>query len=470
MAYRQPGAAATAVAAPATVSIPLSAVTAALEAVISNDVGQRGIGAITLPHQLLPAAAAFLAANAVLVLTGFPCRLNDSPPTETDGPPGAVALARAALALGKPAALVTDDCNVAVLRACAASVGLVEGVTPRFEVHAFPPREGWGLRHAQSLASLIARFDHTVAIERAAVGQDGRPRTMRGLDISHLVAPLDSLVVEGCAAGEGEGDALHADYGGDCYCEDEGGRATFPPSPPQPASSGGRAQPRPLLHRRSSTGIGDGGNELGMGKVLAAVRAHIVNGPLIAAVTPADHLITAGVSNWGGWALVAAVEALVRCRGGEHIGGDREDKATEGIDASVDRAMHSELAYLPSLPAGAKAWFAVATAAVQPTLFGGAVADEALAGCSGTSPADASTAPSAGPPSPPAAPSSKLPIFCLLPTAEEEAALCVAMAAAGARDGITGAIFPAGSVDGQPLAVHLAVLADMRGALAALRR
>lgn len=63
---------------------------------------------------------------------------------------------------------------------------------------------------------------------------------------------------------------------------------------------------------RTSVGIGDGGNECGMGKVLGAVREHIPNGSTIASVVPADALLSAGVSNWGAWGLIAAVEALVR--------------------------------------------------------------------------------------------------------------------------------------------------------------
>ena len=42
-------------------------------------------------------------------------------------------------------------------------------------------------------------------------------------------------------------------------------------------------------------GIGDGGNELGMGKVKEAVREHMPNGALIACDVAADFAITAGL-------------------------------------------------------------------------------------------------------------------------------------------------------------------------------
>lgn len=42
------------------------------------------------------------------------------------------------------------------------------------------------------------------------------------------------------------------------------------------------------------TGIGDGGNELGMGKVKDAVRTYMPNGNLIACDVAADFAVTAG--------------------------------------------------------------------------------------------------------------------------------------------------------------------------------
>lgn len=43
------------------------------------------------------------------IITGFPCLLKHDPPTETDGPPGAYALARACIALGHKVYLLTDE-------------------------------------------------------------------------------------------------------------------------------------------------------------------------------------------------------------------------------------------------------------------------------------------------------------------------------------------------------------------------
>ena len=63
----------------------------------------------------------------------------------------------------------------------------------------------------------------------------------------------------------------------------------------------------------TTIGIGDGGNEIGMGKVQQKVIEHIQNGRNIACAVATDHLVTAGVSNWGGSALVAALHVLNQC-------------------------------------------------------------------------------------------------------------------------------------------------------------
>jgi hypothetical protein len=58
-------------------------------------------------------------------------------------------------------------------------------------------------------------------------------------------------------------------------------------------------------------GVGDGGNEIGMGKLPAGlIAATVPNGDRIACITSCDHLVVAGVSNWGAYGLMAAVAVL----------------------------------------------------------------------------------------------------------------------------------------------------------------
>lgn len=106
-------------------------------------------------------------------------------------------------------------------------------------------------------------WSHHIFIERSGPGTGGRHYTMRGRDITeHHDTELTSRVT-GAAP------------------------------------------------RRNTIGIGDGGNEIGMGKVPhETVVKNIPNGHLIHCRVPTDHLIVAGVSNWGAYALAAGVYVL----------------------------------------------------------------------------------------------------------------------------------------------------------------
>jgi len=107
-----------------------------------------------------------------------------------------------------------------------------------------------------------ARPTHLLSIERVGRGSDGRYRNMRGFDISETTTPLDDLFIEAARRGI------------------------------------------------STIGIGDGGNEIGMGKVFADALATIEHGPLIASIVPTDFCIAAGISNWGAYGLVGALSVL----------------------------------------------------------------------------------------------------------------------------------------------------------------
>lgn len=72
------------------------------------------------------------------------------------------------------------------------------------------------------------------------------------------------------------------------------------------ASSTGSLAPRAGSASRWVTA----GNELGLGSVYADVSAHVMHGAKIGCVVPADHLLVASVSNWGGYAISCALSVL----------------------------------------------------------------------------------------------------------------------------------------------------------------
>jgi hypothetical protein len=77
--------------------------------------------ALIFPNALHEVAITFttLAPNSyVVILSESPCCVNHAPPTEINGPPSAISIARTALSLGHKV-IVTDECNEIIFRAAA---------------------------------------------------------------------------------------------------------------------------------------------------------------------------------------------------------------------------------------------------------------------------------------------------------------------------------------------------------------
>ncbi|MCD6420058.1 MAG: DUF4392 domain-containing protein [Synergistetes bacterium] len=64
-----------------------------------------------------------------------------------------------------------------------------------------------------------------------------------------------------------------------------------------------------LKEDNPSIGVGDGGNEIGMGKLYDQLMAYGMDGRFIS-VVPTTHLIVCGVSNWGAYGVVAGLQCI----------------------------------------------------------------------------------------------------------------------------------------------------------------
>ena len=219
---------------------------AAIEALVCRDVGRGTQKLIEATRGELAAAAEALArAKSVGLITGFFVPRGAAPAAETDGPVGTALLAQALVACGTKARIATDAPCVAVVRAAASGVDVDEVTDIRRAI------ETWRR----------AGVDCAIAIERCGKSVDGKPRNMRGADVSQWTLPLDDLFTGGAW---------------------------------------------------KKLAVGDGGNEIGMGKLPPAlIGAAVPNGEAIASVTSCDHLVVSGVSNWGAYGLMAAL-AVVR--------------------------------------------------------------------------------------------------------------------------------------------------------------
>ena len=218
------------------------------------DRDRRGISHLR-PH--LPSDYATRAARLILdnpgvaiITTGF--YILDAGRAETDGPPGAVVIGAALAELGYEVIHATD-------RYCSDIMDKTGGDYSR--VVEFPIV---GVAEsAEFAANLIAETNPSVliAIERCGLTDEdsgGRYRNMRGRDITPHNARIDHLFDD----------------------------SDVP-----------------------SVGIGDGGNEIGMGN-LATEVTQVESLVKLPCVTRVDKLMLASVSNWGGYGLVAALSEL----------------------------------------------------------------------------------------------------------------------------------------------------------------
>lgn len=218
------------------------------------------------------AAAKLLADNVqrgdrVLVVSGFIMRDYGLP--ETDGPIGAAVLARAiALGLGGVPVGVSEDSVVPCMQACFIAAGLIpaplDGLGSgrnRCGLTGFPVDAKAAAQAAARLLDELAP-KALVAIERPGAGADGEYHGGGGFTISSFTAKTDVLF----------------------------------------AMARERGIP--------TIGIGDLGNELGMGGVADEVRRHVPLGDVIAAHLPADVAVIANISNWGAYAVAACLAAM----------------------------------------------------------------------------------------------------------------------------------------------------------------
>ena len=246
-----------------------------IEVLVQEEVGRNIAHLCAAARGGLWAMASAIAASpapVVGVITGFFVPRATPPAAETDGPIGAALLMRALSAAGVSCRLATDEpCRAT----CAAAlVGAGVGDLP-MDVVAL----------GAALDPLVAAWQaagvtHALSIERCGRAADGRPRNLRGVDIGDFTAPMDDLFLGGSW---------------------------------------------------KKLAIGDGGNEIGMGALPRALIAQdVAHGDSIACAAAADHLLVAGVSNWGAWGLIAAL-AVLRA--------DWQAAMLDALDPARDRAI-----------------------------------------------------------------------------------------------------------------------------------
>lgn len=232
-------------------AVPARPVFDPIDHLLALDPGRRGIAGFFVPGGALAAARALAGAGSVLIVTGFV--VAEGRP-ETDGPPGAAVLGRALRRLGARVRYTSDPAVLPTLEAS------LRALDEPLDVFAYP--EG-----PDAAAAVLEREDptHLVAIERPGRGRGGDYLNARGLSVAAWNRPLDEMFM-------------------------------------RPGRIGGR--------RRVTIGVGDGGNEIGMGRVRERLAGEGELIARIASVVSVDHLVVAGVSNWGAYGIVAQLGRL----------------------------------------------------------------------------------------------------------------------------------------------------------------
>ena len=191
------------------------------------------------------------------IVTGFYIKHAEPPSPKTDGLIGMAHLAAGFANAGIEVTVITDA-------PCAKAVWAVVDALPvpvNLEITSVAESSVHRLR--KHLETGNRPMTHLIAIERVSPGSDGKPHREHGWDMSRETAPMHLL--------------FDATTKGPWY----------------------------------TIGIGDGGNEIGMGSLpKEIIETQIPNGKIIAATTAVDSLIVAGVSNWGAYGLLAAAACM----------------------------------------------------------------------------------------------------------------------------------------------------------------
>ena len=251
--------------------------------ILSNDL--RGVSHLRpyLPSDFCDQAARFMMSHPGTTLITTGCYISMAGAPETDGPPGALALGRALESLDRQVVYVSDHYTVPILSPF---------VGENAQVVEFPIADDDDCR--QFASELLSRLEPSllISIERLGLTKDGTYLNMRGVDISAHTARVDHL----------------------------------------------------FLQHPHTIGIGDGGNEIGMGN-LADVIPQVDTLPDNPAITGTTHLVISSTSNWGGYGLVAALSRLI----GRNLLPDLEEESAlirrmgdlGAVDGVVGASQHS---------------------------------------------------------------------------------------------------------------------------------
>ena len=222
-----------------------------LDAIMKQDMGGRGLLASLPENPIKKAAESLRHAARVILLTGFPVRMEDGGCIgETDGPSGTANLAFAFTQAGAQVLVVTDRASYHLLEEA------LSYRAPKAALSMIPEDASGGLHKRLASASSVPThfYQPGAAWQRLWTVTT---TSMRGETIDDMITDSALFLSEARAFGA------------------------------------------------ETISIGDGGNEMGMGTYRHEIEAHVPCGKLICASEAADITLASGVSNWWSWGIAA---------------------------------------------------------------------------------------------------------------------------------------------------------------------
>lgn len=217
----------------------------ALSSVAASGRAARGVSRLCRPEYWRQAADEFAGLKKIAIISGFFVPAAGAP--ETDGPGGAVMLARAFAEQKVEAEIWTDDFCIDVMRVCAEAAGFPADSVKTPEI-------------SKALDSY--KPDGVIFTERLGRAADGKYYNIAMRDITRWTTPLDELAIMCRAAGV------------------------------------------------RTLGIGDGGNEVGMGVFYDKLSGMLPGYSNCLSVIRTDLVLPVDVSNWGAYAFIAALSLI----------------------------------------------------------------------------------------------------------------------------------------------------------------
>jgi hypothetical protein len=297
----------------------------AIQRIIQEDPQGRGLAAQSEENLVTATAGDFAAAclsladssrPAVGIVTGFLIPQANPPAAETDGPLGALFLAHVLSGLGARVVIAADgNCQKALAAGCRQA-----GLDGQVKIIVLPPASACDPARRPEYSAIFydraGPLTHLLALERVGPNHT--------LDSIGRQAGISQAVIKSFQ------DEIPDASRDRCYTA--GGRDITA------LTSAAHWLFDEKAHGRSdivTIGIGDGGNEIGMGKIRwDIIQRNIHDGGRIACRIATDYLIVSGVSNWGAYGLAAGILFLREtCNWRDRFNPDRE---REILDCMVE--------------------------------------------------------------------------------------------------------------------------------------